>query len=345
MVSDKCCIRVIKQSWALNAIGHTIYNYMKSIPPLRKCFAVNSIYASGDMLKNLVEHSDADIFHVHNQPDWMVEVVKKSAGGRPVIFDIHDPHFLMVADKQPNAEEMSAMYYADGFVHVSDGCKKESDAVHTKTNTKPNRVIYAYPILPSMCPDEDIVPDPSFNSIIYEGGISDKGAPQDKENGIKHFNLRYFVNVFNALRLENYNITIFPNSQLSPVSPYNTSGFAVTGPQGYDSMMVSLRPHGLGFVGAEFPSPLIMNAIPNKLFEYMSQGVVPLIYNCEEAAKFVRKHDCGIVLDSLFDIRGQIESQDPTSKRENVLKIRKEFTMESQTSDILSLYEEVLNNN
>ncbi|MCH8325211.1 MAG: hypothetical protein IIB83_01395 [Bacteroidetes bacterium] len=122
---------------------------------------------------------------------------------------------------------------------------------------------------------------------------------------------------------------------------YEQFGCFVCNPVPYPTLLVGLRAHGIGLVGSVYPVEYIHCALPNKLFEYMSQGVVPVVMNCREAENFVTKHDCGIVIKDINDL-SVLKLDVLRQKRENVLKLRRKLTMESQLHIIEGLYEEVL---
>jgi len=76
------------------------------------------------------------------------------------------------------------------------------------------------------------------------------------------------------------------------------------------------------------------------LFEYISQGVVPILYNHPTASKFVEELNIGIGLKSLLDLDTQLK--DGPSIRKNLLSIRETLTMEANIQPLCDLYERIL---
>jgi hypothetical protein len=84
----------------------------------------------------------------------------------------------------------------------------------------------------------------------------------------------------------------------------------------------------------------MMAAMPNKLFEYMSQGVVPLILNAAEAGKFCRENGgIGVEVESLDDLHEILLAG--RVARERILATREEMVMENHIQPLIDLYEEI----
>ncbi len=353
MVTNHGCIRVIKQSIVLMDAGHIVHLVAK-----RECWGhwitnMFSQYRGRKQLRSLIANSTADIFHVHNEPDWMVKVVKDYAGNRPVIHDCHDLLSLASDINSPGAdrqlyEETEAFKVADGFIHVTETNRVKSEELYG--SDKPTQVIHTYMPDIFMIKDRDVIPTDSvnFRNAVYEGGLNSTDPPSienitlpdGKIGGRYKVNIRYWLEAFKKFRSEGYNITCYPAARMKS-NKYQEIGCFVCDPIPYPTLLVGLRAHGIGIVGSVYPVPYIDCALPNKLFEYMSQGVVPVVINCKETAEFVTKYDCGVVIKDLNDL-SILKPDVLRQKRENVLKLRHKLTMESQLDKIESLYEEVL---
>ncbi len=338
-VADHSCIRVLKQTLTLKKQGHIVDLVTKLMPQGRPYYNAVSVYSNERELVAAVDASHADIYHVHNEPDWLVPIVSSTLQGRyvPIIYDMHDPDHLR-GKETIDGYELASYNLADAVIHISEPAKVSADK--ELGDYKTSIVIYSYVNEQFTAKDEDIVPDPSFNSIVYEGGMDAITTPKHVE-GIEAMsvNLRFMPDVVKAFRKQGYAFNILAASVM-PNLLYESIGAYVAKPVVYPSMLAGLRPHGLGFVGAAYDSALMNVAMPNKLFEYMSQGVVPVVWNANESARFVKENDCGIVLDSLDNLKEQLK--DAPKKRKNVLRLRKELMMESQTDKLLDLYYNLL---
>lgn len=338
MVSNHGCIRVIKESIALRDAGHIIHLVARKEPWGHWIPHMFSEYRGRNQLRSLVANSNADIFHVHNEPDWMIKEVKDYAGNRPVIHDCHD--LLSLASGVQDSEEIQAFDIADGFVHVTDTNRGIAEQLYGKD--KPTRVIHSYMPKSFVMSNMDAVPTEmvNFKNAVYEGGLNETHPPEIENDRYK-VNIRYWVEVMKGFRGNGYNVSLFPASQLTR-NVYQKFGCFVCHPLPYPTMLIGLRAHGIGIVGSVYPVAYIQCALPNKLFEYISQGVVPVVMNCTEAENFVTKHDCGVIIKDINDLSILNDIDMLQHKRENVLKLRHKLTMESQLNQIESLYEEVL---
>lgn len=343
MVSNHGCIRVVKQSIVLMNAGHIVHSVAKQQHWGHWLMNMFSQYRGHKQLKSLIANSNADIFHIHNEPDWMIKVVKDYASGRPVIHDCHD--LLSLSSGIQSKDEIQAFDIADGIIHVTETNKRISEKLYG--NTKPTRIVHSFMPSDFVIRDSNIIPTEqvNFRNLVYEGGLNSTDPPQlgkAQKDGKCPFkvNIRYWVEAIKAFRAANYNVTLFPADRLTN-KVYEQFGCFVCNPVPYPTLLVGLRPHGIGLVGSVYPVEYIHCALPNKLFEYMSQGVVPVVMNCREAENFVTKHDCGIVIKDINDL-SVLKLDVLRQKRENVLKLRRKLTMESQLHIIEGLYEEVL---
>jgi len=327
MVSGHACIRVTKETLALVARGHTVETVSQRQPFGFNHFDSMSIYRGGEMLKRTIRASKADIFHIHNEPDWMVRAVRE-ATDKPIVFDIHDLNSLRHVS-EPNEEEVNAFTMADAFVHVSEPCREYAEKYHG--SEKPSIVLHPY--MPRVFVDDN-VRDVSWDTICYEGGLAEKPSPDPEQ-----FNIRFLAPVVKRFIEQGFNFYLFPAGVMKE-GVYDNLGAYVAYPAQYPNMLSGLRACGFGFVGACQSAHLMEAAMPNKLFEYMSQGVVPVMAYASEASKFAEEHEIGITLNSVDNLKEQLK--DGPKIRENVLKKRHDFVMEKHIDPLIDLYEGLL---
>ena len=327
MVSSHACIRVVKESLALVERGHNVEMVARQAPFGFNMFDSLSIYHGEDMLKKTIRGLHADIFHVHNEPDWMVKAVRE-ATDKPIVFDIHDINSLRY-ESEPDEHEKAAFECADAFIHVSESCKAWADKVHGEREH--SIILYSYVNERFVRRDEG---GASFASVVYEGGLAEEENLEGDQ-----FNMRFYAPIVKAFIDQGFNFYLFP-ANITQKGLYENLGAYVAAPTHYPVMLTGLRAFGFGLLGARAPARLMESAMPNKLFEYLSQGVVPVICNAAEASKFVAEHDIGITLTSLENLQEQL-MRGPEI-RENVMKKRYDFTMEKQIDKLIDLYEELL---
>ena len=140
MVSDHGCIRVFKEAKALRDLGYIVELIVGRLPTGTQAFSTLSIWTDHEQFKREVAASSADIFHIHNEPDWMVRETRE-ATKKPIVYDIHDLE-SMRWNGRCKQDEQDAFDCADAYVHVSDPCKAFADYVHADKIHKPNIVLH-----------------------------------------------------------------------------------------------------------------------------------------------------------------------------------------------------------
>lgn len=293
----------------------------------------------------MLDKAGIDIFHVHNEPDSLVALTREGTK-KPIIFDIHDlDHLRQYGNQEPSKEEVEAFEIADGFIHVSEDIAEY--AIEQYPTGKPSSVIYSFVNDKFVCAAGQL-PDVCWNSICYQGGLSENENKtvtvtrqfDESKNNRTVFNCRYYAPMVESFLNQGYFVNLYPATPMQGTIYESMGAFVSGGPVPYPTMLRALRPHGFGFVGACISAPLMEKAMPNKLFEYLSQGVVPVSLNAGAVADFLKLYDCGIVLDGLDNLEEQL--QDGPRLRENVLKYLGYWTMEKQVKHLEELYEKVL---
>lgn len=329
MVSWHGCIRVLKQAIALIGQGFTVDLLATELSNGYNVYNTVTVFDSKESLQRAVQSSRADIFHVHNEPDWLVWAVKEASSGRPVVYDVHDLESLRW-NAAPDDDEKAAFAAADAIVHVSETCKRVAEETHGE---KPGILLYSWPNAEFV--GKNLPAEPCWQSLVYQGGLS---AAHETPNGVS---MRYYLPIVQSFIAQGYQVSLFSASEGPRSSAvYEAAGAFVAYGTIYPAMLAALRVHGWGLLGALQSHPLMEAAMPNKLYEYISQGVVPVVVNCRESAEFVKSHGCGVVLNSLEDLAGQL-SNGPWLRRQ-CLALRSQFVMEAQIGTLIRLYEDLL---
>lgn len=334
MISRHSCIRVFKEGHALKRRGQYV-----ELAAMMSTFGYNafdtfSLYSDRDMLQRYVKEASkrVDLFHVHNEPDWLVRAVREVTD-KPIIYDIHDLESLRW-QREPDQDELDAFGMSQGWVHVSEPCRIAAEKIHGADKPSVTLPCYANEVFFHENPG-----DPSWNTVVYEGGLATTSALPAHRDDEQGTNFRNYVPVVKAFGEQGYNFMLFTTAQVTP-GKYENVGGVVLGALSYYAMLMAIRPYGFGFVGASVKYPIMDGAMPNKLFEYISQGVVPVVYNAEEAGNFVEDLGIGIKLTSLDNLREQLK-RGPEC-RERLLEVRDALAMERHIDGVIDLYEEVL---
>jgi hypothetical protein len=348
MISQHGCIRVFKESWALKQAGyevHLVANQDAFGWNMYDSFMKYVDDAGLQKAVRLLETAGVDIFHVHNEPNSLATVTR-DATTRPIVFDVHDLDALRWKDEpdSPYKDEVDAFEAADGFVHVSYPCRDHAEKIFG--NSKPTRVLHSF-VNERFLLQPDDLRGSGYASIVYEGGLSTNNNVQIMEDikGTEKqrvtFNMRFYGPMVESFINQGFAVGLMSALDL-PDNYYENLGAFVTTGLPYPTMLAGLRPYGFGFVGACISAPLMEAALPNKLFEYLSQGLVPVCLFCDEAEKFVEKYQCGVVIEDFDNLQEKLSPTVWATERQQVLKLLPEFTMESHIGAIKDLYEEVM---
>jgi len=325
------CIRAFKQSKIMLERGHQVEAAAQAHGFGFNIYTLAYSWADQKQLAAVIRESKADVLHVHTQPDSLVAFVKENAGSRPVVYDVHDPESIRTR-KPPGRDQIEAYKAADAIIHVSEPCKKHYDEQHG--TGKPSTIIYSYVNANFYNQSRDV----NWSSICYEGGLTTRTTD---EHGHTYFrNMGYVVQKF----IENgYNVSLFAAGYDEIDNTYENMGALVVRDLHYPTMLNAIRNHAFGFVGSPAVTQLMHVAMPNKLFEYISQGVVPVVWNADTAGEFVQRNGIGIWLkadDDLSDLPKKL-SRAP-AYRKNLLKIRDRFTMDTQGERLEKFYQSLL---
>ena len=335
-ISKRGCIRVAKESVALKAKGCQVQLMCECVPPGYNLWDSVIVYGTREQLATSVRESPADIFHVHNEPDWMIKVAKEAAGKRPVVFDCHDLDSLRLGNP-PDQDEINAFASADGLVHVSHGQQAAAEAAHG--NGKPTLLLYS---LVNECWRPIRVIEPCWRGVVYEGGLLSAPAESTFDaNGNEIISYRSWEPVVKAFTSQGYMVHLYSVSSSNGLeTSYSAVGGIVQGTLIYPLLMSAMRLYGFGLVGSPYLAPIMQAAMPNKLFEYMACGVVPVICNASEAGRYVQERGLGIILHSLQDLDKQL-AEGPVC-RERILAIRESLTMENEIHRLIEFYRSLL---
>ena len=309
------------------------------IPLTTNKFESVSLYDIGEWLKgsrapeykqlaNAVKNlrNKVDIFHVHNEPDWIVRVVGENKGRAKMVFDVHDLASKRSCKEEP--EERRAIELSDGLITVSGPYLKH--IVDKYNYKKPNT--YVYSCVPHMLFNK--VEYPRIPGIVYEGGLN----PVISTNQfLKYRNFAGFLKHCNEKKIDFH---LFPADPGFDYSYYRNNGAYLYPSKNFIELVNELSRFDAGFVGTPIPDPEFEGAMPNKLFELAAAGVPSLCFNAKVAGKFIEKNGLGVNVTKLEDLPKCLEMA--KKMRPQVRKNRWKWTMERQIKKTERIYEEVL---
>lgn len=336
-----CCSRAHKQAWGLMEKG--VEMHLCTERPLgnfgwrdyESCALIYSGHLNGHRpeisqiettIKMLSSH--VDLFHVHNEPDWIVEVVKQNTD-KPVVYDIHD----MVSQRTHEVDEWErrALEACDAIVVPS---RDYQEVLLKRGITKP--IIEILSGVP-----EKLFPTqrrkPERLGIVYEGGL--KGKPQERS---EQFEFRSWAEVFRDIAKMNIGVWAYPSATNEDYSEYENSGIIVMPTFPYNELLKNLTAHEAGLVGSPFPTGAFDGALPNKMFEYITAGIPVIAINAPTAANFLEALGFGKGITDIKEIPDVLNKFYEEKTADYVWSMRKNWSMDRQVQKLLTLYTKLL---
>ena len=319
--------------------GYKVHLVTGMLPITTSKFETISIYDIGNwmegnrppeaqQLANIIKllSKKVDIFHCHNEPDWIIGVTGDNKGRARMVFDVHDLNSIRTKKEEP--EERKAIELSDGLISV--GKDYLAGIVKKYNYKKPNA--YVYSCVPSALFNR--IELPRLEGIVYEGGVN---PVISKHNFLPYRNFSGFLKFCNE---NNVNFHLYPADPQWNYSYYRNNGAYLYPSKPFHELPNELSRFTAGFVGTPFPDPEFKGSVPNKMFEYLSAGLPCLVFNSPAAAKIVEKHGLGFVVKDLKDVPKLLKKCDQI--RPQVRKNRWKFTMENQIKKTERLYREIL---
>ena len=334
-VSYHGCIRVVKEGLALLNAGVPVDFMAIRIANREMQVMLPSIsfYDRPETYKIKLGHAKADLLHIHNEPDWLVHVAKEARPDLPLVYDCHDLNCMRLGQAQ--LDEVLAMKAADAYIFPSEPYMEGAIKYHNLSPDKPKAVIY------SMCLDKMIVEGnemPRVGGIAYEGGMNVLSSDASEEQR-QVYGYRDYRPIAEALTGMGIPFIVYSSNNRF-MYEYMMAGAMYISTLQHNLLLRELTRHDWGLVGAARPHPQADTAMPNKLFEYMTAGIPPIVLNSAEAGKFVEHHGIGVVVDRVEDIPKVYKEHEKYRKR--VQEVRHDFTMESQVPKIKAIYDTLL---
>lgn len=335
-------MRGVKEAIALIGKGYDVHLITNKLSQFTDWFRSITLWPSQEHLYAAIRnHSDADLFHVHNEPSYMVTAVKEIFPDKPVVLDVHDSILLRRTDSDVekaendnifryHIDERNNIQLADGLVYVCEPMRKIVQEVY--------KVTCPQIILPSYVPEMfyGLGFGKWFGGLVYDGRIDVTEKLHDQVNFFSYCDYRELATKCKELEVAFYVYT--PQKQGAILKEYNDICNLME-PQRYDKLIEVVGSHDWGLVGNTVVHEEWKHALPNKLFEYIAGCVPVVVVNADESARFVSEHGIGIVVDSLEELRDRWKEHRDIRKK--IVKIRREFTLENHIGELERLYEGV----
>jgi glycosyltransferase involved in cell wall biosynthesis len=269
---------------------------------------------------------DVDIFHVHNEPNWIFKVVRENTD-KPVVYDIHDWTSLRFP---PNDIEIEYEKYAidncDAISVVSKGYESRARQITSKP------VYYVQSRVPLSLFGRGVAQD--LPGIVYEGGLKGKtDVPYNYEYRNWASFTKKMVSKFTQERAYFYSA-----NGGEDFGDYVDPKVSIYQPVMYNELIQVMGRYTAGLVGSPWPLPDFGDAMPNKMFEYIAAGIPCVVINAPESRKFVEENGFGLGIEDASEVKSALEKL----KNHHVLRDRWGFTMEGELPKILEMYREAI---
>lgn len=336
----------MKEAFPLIQRGHDVHLIVESVRQGSEQFKTVNVWQDTDQLYEAIKlHKDADVWHAHNEPSWFVTAIKELLPSARVVLDVHDSCLLRKTAEEHAAEleenpaafrvssdERNNTQLADALVYVSDSMRRIVSSEFALP--QPSIVLPSYvPLCLYRIDMQDWV-----GGLVYEGRIdAAEDLPDKWRSHFTYSDYQAFALKCREIGMDFHVYTPRGNEKLR--KRYEDICY-LHEPKPIDRLIKVLGSHDWGLVGNIKPFTEWANALPNKLFEYMA-GCTPIVaMHAEESANFIREHGVGIVVDSPEELAERWAEH--RQCREQVIKRRREFSMDAHIGELEALYKLVL---
>ncbi|MGY0694392.1 glycosyltransferase [Virgibacillus sp. FSP13] len=279
------------------------YNWESCESHLNKVLSNEEVWEAqgfNNPLTQLAIQENADIYHTHEYLSLFAGVgikrLMKKRNGKHVklIYDSHeltpdplDTRYSEETRKNLQQKLLSMLEEVDYLITVSDSIKSWYLAHKPKL---PIEVIYNSPPLA-----QNHLPKKYHSNNVtigYEGNFDDENGMKEKIIGITEMCSKRVAFQFKVIGGGR-----FGSSFLIP--EHLQDNIQLTGWVDYHAIPDHLKDVDVGWIDLQSVEHSLNRkyALPNKFFSYLNNGIPVLVNKCHEMESFIRKHQCGFVVD------------------------------------------------
>ena len=350
------CIRNIKQAAAHKKNNINVHLFYSGNSPNDFYGYGNQFYSNmvkvhkkimlnwKNKMTKLINISDSDLIHVHNEPDLMPMKIMEWDLGLPVIYDQHD---FLSGKRTLNSNLLTHEKYCneknDGAIFITDHYK---ELVAKKYSI--NKLNISFPNFGSnnmILKKEDVLPKLSLSSkkihLVYVGAI-DQEHPEIT---------RYLIPEMEQLSNQGFLIDIYPSKNQDYSKYQNINNVQVMKTLNPKKLIKILSQYDCGLTLVNPNSINIPDELKygfwNKTFDYLMAGIPQITLNkFSVISDFIKTNKFGISVENLdkLKINHNISLKYLSSLESKILKENMLYTYESQIDNIYEFYKDVMKN-
>lgn len=294
------------------------------------------------MIASLNRFSDADVFHVHNEPSYFVTMIKERFPDIPVVLDVHDSYSARMTGEEYEelsnqgkfvvrltSEERNNFQLADGLVFPG--------TVFGDIVCKEYKLDQPRRDIPSMLPASwyRYSMREYYGGLVYEGRVNTKAECAEAPNmhGFRYCEYEDFAKKTAELKMDFHLYTI----RTEPAFKEIYKDIAIQhDPRNMKELVKDLARHDWGLVGNLTHTTEWEVAFPNKMFEYIAACVPIVAINAKACEDFVVKEGIGISVKSIEELAERWKEH--REIRKNLIKNRMKFSMDAHIHELEGLY-------
>ena len=304
-------------------------------------------------IERLVERHRPQLVHSHNAPDFLtVSAIEAVGGDVPIIHDCHEALSLRetgyyvtdddvkILEEYPEQERV-ANEASDGRIYVTEGVRRY---IQQRYDVNPGRdMVFINYVSESMVPqrlEEKLSAKDGQTHIVYAGTVTSliEGSHYDlreifRQIADRGVHLHLYVSLF-GLKDEAYRQLAAGNRFIHHHGHLEQR-----------TLLQEMTQYDYGWAGFntnEKNRRHMEVALPHKVIEYVACGLPVLVFPHRTIKSFIQEHGVGLVFDNLDEMMNQLKDEESTGIRENVLRIRREFTVEKNIHRVIDFYKQII---
>jgi hypothetical protein len=343
------CIRTIKLATALKSKGLKVHlAYINRTPDEVYGYGNSSFISLNKLSKynfqkikfiiELIKKNDISLLHYHNQPDILGAKIINANLNIPIIYDQHDcMSFKHRLSRKEKKSEKICNENANGIVYITSSYK---DTMSKYYKLPKNSICFGnyFPIKNLLTKEEELPKLSDTDNkihLVYLGRIS--------ENLSDHRNIIFLLKNFNK---ELFKIHIYPSRDKNYMKYAQISNVIIHNNLPYNKLIKEISQYNFGLTlfnnSIVRKLPIIIYALGNKTYDYLSAGLPVIAQDClKEVKDFILKNKFGFVLENEPSYIN-LSKKEYRNMVENIRTNRVKFTMENQIHRLIDFYNTTL---